>query len=195
MMRAVFSLLLLLTLAPLALTATGCSGGDEAGAESAVAEEPPRNVRVLELAVVDLEENLMITGTVRPLNATDISSEETGIISAIVKDKGADVRKGQTVVMIDRGLLKAQLDAAAADVELQAYNEERNQQLLDANSLSRQEMLLSQTQLAQAEATRRIAELRYERAAIKAPFNGMVVDRYVEAGQLVAQITVTAAPK
>jgi len=38
----------------------------------------------------------------------------------------------------------------------------------------------------QARALSRIADLRYERAAVQAPFAGLVVDRYVEPGQLVA---------
>jgi RND family efflux transporter MFP subunit len=161
----------------------GCSAGESA--ENATQSEPPRNVRVLELGTRALEEYLSLSGPLRPISATDVSSEEAGTIQAILKDKGAQVPEGEPIVMLDRGLLAAELAAAEADRELKAYNEERTRALFEDDSVSKQEMLLTHTQLEQAKAQEEMARLRFDRAAIKAPFTGVVSDRYVEPGELV----------
>ena len=68
---------------------------------------------------------------------------------------------------------------------LAEYNENRTRNLYEANSVSGQEMLLAATQLERAKATARIAELRFARAAVAAPYAGLVTERYVEVGQQV----------
>lgn len=172
----------------LALFAAVCALGAcaDGGAEVADVPERPHNVRVLELAPTDLEESIVITGPLRPVRGTDISTQESGVIQSLPADKGAMVSKGQVVVLLDRRLLEAEMNSAEAARVLREYNEERTRRLFDANSVSRQEMLRVHTELEQAGEAARVARLRYERAAVKAPFEGMVADRYVEVGELVS---------
>jgi membrane fusion protein (multidrug efflux system) len=108
------------------------------------------------------------------------------VIQSLPADKGAQVKKGQVVVMLDRRLLEAEMKSAEAARVLREYNEERTRKLFDANSVSKQEMLRVHTELEQAGEAARVARLRYERAAIKSPFDGMVADRFVEVGELVS---------
>jgi membrane fusion protein (multidrug efflux system) len=82
--------------------------------------------------------------------------------------------------------------AAEADLELAAYNDERADKLFEAKQISREERLTIRTRREQAKTQADVARLRYERAAIKAPFAGIVTDRYVEIGQLVAAGTPVA---
>jgi RND family efflux transporter MFP subunit len=160
-----------------------CSDGD-----AGVQELPERasNVRVLELARTDLEESIVISGPLRPVRGTDIATQESGVIQSLLADKGSVVKKGQVVVMLDRRLLEAEMKSAESARLLREYNEERTRRLYDANSVSKQEMLRVYTELEQAGEAARISKLRYERAAIKAPFEGIVADRYVEVGELVS---------
>jgi RND family efflux transporter MFP subunit len=162
----------------------GCSSGDADGTEAP--PERAHNVRVLELARTDLEEYIVISGPLRPVRGTDIATQESGVIRALSADRGAVVKEGQVVVMLDRRLLESEMKSAEATRVLHEYNEERTRRLFDANSVSRQEMLRVYTELQRAGEAERIARLRYERAAIKAPFDGMVADRYVEVGELVS---------
>lgn len=162
----------------------GCSGG---GAEEAAAPaEQSHNVRVLDLARTDLEESIVVSGPLRPVRGTDIATQESGVIQSLPADKGALVKQGAVLVLLNRSLLEAEMKSAEAERILHEYNEQRTQQLFDANSVSKQEMLRVHTLLEQASEAEQIARLRYERAAIKAPFAGVVADRYVEVGQLVA---------
>ncbi|MCK4305882.1 MAG: efflux RND transporter periplasmic adaptor subunit [Candidatus Eisenbacteria sp.] len=169
----------------LTLGLAGCGKGESADAVSAESAEVPRNVRVLNISPTDLEEYLTISGPAYPLRGTDVSAEESGRVDAIPHDKGSLVRAGNALIVLDRRLLEAQMNSANASRDLQAYNEDRTRRLLESNSVSRIEMLQAETQLKAAEAAARQAAIRYERAVIKAPFDGMVTDRFVEPGQLV----------
>jgi membrane fusion protein (multidrug efflux system) len=162
----------------------GCSSGDADGTEAP--PERAHNVRVLELARTDLEESIVISGPLRPVRGTDIATQESGVIRSLPADRGSVVRQGQVVVMLDRRLLESEMKSAEATRILHEYNEERTRRLFEANSVSRQEMLRVHTELQRAGESERVARLRYERAAIKAPFDGMVADRYIEVGELVS---------
>lgn len=177
-----------LMLAPALLSTAGC--GPKGGA--APPAETARNVRVLELDATDLDEMFEVSGAVQPLRGTDVAAEEGGTVAVIARDKGARVAKGQTLIELDRRLLAAEADAARADLALQAYNVEQTQRLFDAGKVSRVELLTAEAQHGRSAAAARVAELRYERAAVAAPYAGIVAERFVEPGQLVAPGTVVA---
>lgn len=166
------------------LLALGCSSSAEESSEAAPTERP-ENVRVLEIRRSDLEELLPITGRLRAVRATDVSTQESGVVESIEADKGALVEEGEVIVRLDRRLLEAQRESAEAMATLRRYNEERTRTLFEENQVSKQEMLKVHTELEQALQEAEIARLRFERAAIDAPFAGMVTARYVELGQLV----------
>lgn len=164
------------------LLAAGCAphAGDETGGEIA------RNVRVLELAPTDLDEFFEISGPLQPVCGTDVSAEESGTVYAVPHDKGERVARGDVLVELDRRLLAAEMAAAEDDLKLRAHTAENTAALFAAGKVSETEKLGADAARAAAEAVHRIASLRHERAAVKAPFAGVVVDRYVEPGQLVA---------
>jgi membrane fusion protein (multidrug efflux system) len=181
---------LIALLAGLALLA-GCGArGEEGGANGAA--EKPINVRVLKTATTTFEEYLTISGGLRPVRGTDVSAQESGVVEAVPHDKGSLVEAGGVLVRLDRELLEAQMRAADADLELAVYNDERADKLFEAKQISREERLTIRTRREQAEAQADVARLRYQRAAIEAPFTGIVSDRYVELGQLVAAGTPVA---
>lgn len=175
----------LLAGALLALPAiAGCSGNDAGSAEGP--GERSHNVRVLDLARTRLVESIVVTGPLRPVRGTDVSTQESGVIQSLAADRGAVVDEGDVIILLDRRLLEAEMKSAESARVLREYNEERTRRLFEANSVSKQEMLRVFTELQQAGEAERIARLRYERAAIKAPFAGMVSDRFVELGELVS---------
>jgi membrane fusion protein (multidrug efflux system) len=171
------------TLAVVALTSSSC--GTPAEEVAASAGEVAVNVRTLELAPTTLRETLTVTGPLQPIRGTTISAEESGVVATVARDKGATIGRGDVLLELKRDLLEAEMQSASATQQLKKYNEDRTRQLFEANQVSRFEMLQIETERSQAEAQADIARLRYERAAVKAPFAGIVADRYVEPGQLV----------
>jgi membrane fusion protein (multidrug efflux system) len=183
-----------LTFGSLALSALlaqllpACAPGGDAETPPA----PPRNVRVMTLAPTTLTEYFAMSGPVFPVRGTDISAEESGTVWAIPHDKGERVKAGDVLVELDRRQLAAERESARSSLELQDYSVDKVRRLFEAGKISRQELLAAEALYEQALAQSRIADLRHDRAAVKAPFAGLVADRYVELGQLVAAGTPVA---
>jgi len=159
----------------------GC--GEQSQTESP--GEVPRNVRVLTLGEESVSEFFEISGPVAPVRGTDLSAQESGPVVAIPIGKGEAVAQGKIILELERGILKAELDAAQAALDMQSYNVDKVRQLHGAGKVSRIELLTAESSFAQAQAMVGVLQERYDRAGIRAPFDGVVVDRYVELGQLV----------
>lgn len=164
-----------------AVFAAGC-----AKAPAAAPREVARNVRVLELAPASLAEFHEIAGPVTPVRGADLAAEESGPVTALPAAKGARVRAGQVLVEQERTILKAELEAAEAQLRTQDFNLDRVRQLHKAGKVSDFDLLGAEGAQAQAAAAADISRRRWERAAVKAPFAGVVAERYVELGAMVA---------
>ena len=122
----------------------------------------------------------------KPQSPADVLREfQRELLKALPFEKGALVSAGDVIVLLDRDLIATEIHTARADSALARYNEERTRNLYDANSVSGQEMLVAATQLEKALAHLDAARLRFERAAIKAPYDGIVADRMIEVGEYV----------
>ena len=148
--------------------------------------EVPRNVRILILGEESVAEFFEISGPVAPVRGTDLSAQESGPVVAITVGKGEAVAKGKIILELERDILKAELAAAQAALAMQAYNVDKVRQLHGAGKVSRIELLTAESTHAQAKSLAGVLQERYDRAGIRAPFDGVVVDRYVELGQLVS---------
>ncbi len=170
-----------LVLGMLILGALGCR--QEAPPE--VTPEIPRNVRILAIEAGDLTEYFEISGPVAPVQGTNLSAEEAGAVVALNAAKGQWVEKGQLLMEQERSILKAQWDSARANLEAQSYNVDKVRKLNQAGKVSRMELLNTESVFEQAKSLVEVTRQRYERAAIRAPFAGVIVERFVELGQLV----------
>jgi len=152
MRHRLVTLLGLGALLALSLPLAGC--GREGQAEGAGDEiaEIPVNVRTLTMQRADLQEHLTISGALRPVHATDVSTEETGVVRAIPSEKGARVSRGDVVVLLERDVLEAEKRSAEASRELAAYTAERTKKLWEEQQASREEALRAETVLEEAEA-------------------------------------------
>ncbi len=164
------------------LGVVGCEPAPPAEERAEIA----RNVRVMEMQATELEEYFEISGPLRPVRGTDVSAEESGAVFALPNDKGATVAAGDVVVELDRRLLAAEVASTRDNLALQAHTAETVAALFEAGKVSETERLSAEAARAQAESMHEVAKLRWRRAAVKAPFAGQVVDRYVELGELVA---------
>lgn len=188
MMFARKGITVVLTVLVATLLTAGCAPEQQAEAPTEVA----RNVRVLDLAPTDVTEYLEITGPMAPVRGAVVSAEESGSVFAVPHDKGDVVQEGDVLVELDRRLLAAELEAARANVELQDYSAAKVSSLYEAEKVSRLELLTARNAAAQARAQLAVVERRYDRSAVAAPFAGLVTDRYVEPGELVAPGTPVA---
>ncbi|MBI4888183.1 MAG: efflux RND transporter periplasmic adaptor subunit [Acidobacteria bacterium] len=205
--------LLLLVLAP--LTVAACRGTAE---PAAAASSPPAERRVDVAAVTvglsDVESTLQLSGNLVPDTRVAVMATLPGTLSRVAVDIGDRVRTGQVVAALDQREIDAQVDAAAAAVNVaQACLEaaeaalanalvehERAQNLFDRGAVPRQRLDaadtarratgaqrdLARASVAQADAALRRARELQRDATLTSPITGVVVERNYDAGSRVS---------
>lgn len=140
------------------------------------------------------------TGTLQPLVSANVGSTVSGPVIAVNADFNTQVRRGQILARLDPAqfqqrvsqaqatLSQAQAQYAVADADYQRY------QTLAARGFA-SEQLISQQRASRASAAASVASARaalesartdLDRTIIRAPIDGVVVDRQVNVGQSVA---------
>lgn len=149
---------------------------------------------------------------IEPDRWADVGSPVIGIVEQVTVDRGDSVRGGQVLVRLrssveqaqqsvadTRAQADAEVRAAAVAVEL-AQQKHRRAQSLEARAFispqaleqSRSELELAQHRLKQAEVQQRIwneesrlAQAQLGQRIVKSPFDGIVAERFVSAGERV----------
>jgi len=163
--------------------ATGVFNSQAAQTPSDVVDKPsaPR-VRVSELVATERDATVIIRGRTQAKNEVDVRAEVEGVVQAIHFEKGDHVKKGDTLCEIrlnDRGAKVAQAAALVAQTqkELQVA-----QDLYKQGFRSKTQLAQSEAAYAQAQAGLATMNVALANTHIKAPFDGIVDDRYVNAG-------------
>jgi RND family efflux transporter MFP subunit len=141
----------------------------------------------------------------------DIRSPVEGLIERVAVERGEGVKRGQVLVTLESGPERAALAvakqragavgavrSAEAKLDLAVKKERRAEELarqsfISSNALeeARTERSLAESELNVARDNQRLAELEVQRAAevlnlrtIRSPVTGVVVDRYLKAGEM-----------
>lgn len=147
-----------------------------------------------------VESTVSSTGILQAIRTVKVGTQVSGQVSAIHVDFNDRVTRGQLVARIDPTLLEQEVRSAAAAVERsvaeyeQAKRERERIAGLFANGVvMEKEDSDARYQLAVADASRKAAAIALERAQrnldyteIRAPIDGVVIDRNVDVGQTVA---------
>jgi HlyD family secretion protein len=162
----------------------------------------------------DIIVQVTATGTVEPTNQVEISSELSGTIRSVEADYNDLVKKGQILARLDTDKLEANVELSRASLTASqarvaeataTLNETRDSYdravMLERKNVTTLEGLLkakaaydrAQAALKSAEADIRVAEANLKineanlaKACICSSIDGVVLDRNVEAGQIVA---------
>ena len=164
--------------------ATGMFNSQAAQAPASdIVDKPttPR-VRVSQSVASERDATVIIRGRTQAKNEVDVRAEVEGVVQAIHFDKGDRVKKGDTLCEIrlnDRGAKVAQAAALVAQTqkELQVA-----QDLYKQGFRSKTQLAQSEAAYAQAQADLATMNVALANTRIKAPFDGIVDDRYVNAG-------------
>lgn len=161
------------------LVLTACGGGEPAGS-------PPR----LESVTVSVSDALTGSGSVAHVARVEASSEAdvatraSGTLVSLPVDVGDRVRRGQVLASLDDADVEARIDAAAAGVELAERTHGRVERLAADGAASQQELdeAFARLQAARAQLAEARAQASY--VQVTAPFDGVVVERYADPGDL-----------
>lgn len=122
---------------------------------------------------------------IEPHVVVNISSSVAGILNEVSVERGDQVSKGQAIATLKSGVEEAAVDLAREKAEFGKRKMERNVELIEKNLLSPHEKdeLETDSQIAQLEL--REAEEVLKQRTIKSPINGVVVERFLSAGEFV----------
>jgi len=172
------------------------------GSGQTASAEKPRGVPVRTARVEsrDLNEDLVLTGTLRPRAQVQVVAEVPARLLRILRDEGASVTAGETLALLDEtdyrlshDRARAALAVAQANLAHAAAEKERADNLLktggitDKDHLSAQVALqVAEASLAQARAEEAIAAQQRARTRVLAPFSGRVARRLADPGAMLA---------
>jgi len=173
-----------LTLAICAMAVFGLSAcGNSA---SAPPPQGPPQVSVaipLNESVVDWDE---FTGRFEALEHVEVRARTGGYLQAVHFREGQVVRKGQLLFTLDPRVAEAQLAAVRAQAQLAEGELARAETLLSAQAISREEFESRSSAAAVAGAALRARELDLEFTRVTAPITGLISQRRVDPGNLIA---------
>lgn len=161
---------------------------------------PEQQYRLESVQRGSLSQTVSANGTINPVSLVNIGTQVSGTVKKLYVDFNSKVEKDQVLLELDDALLAAQqkqsqanVQSAAASLELATANEARMRNLYAQEYVSRQELdtavqamksAEAQLQLTRAAVEKDKANLSY--SVIRSPVSGVVVDRTVSVGQTVA---------
>lgn len=200
MTRALTSLtrtgLLLTVLAPLSLAA--CGGSPRAEAQPKVAD-PAIKVETIPVAARPLPRTLTLTGTLTASRESAVAADVTGKVMEIFVERGARVAKGAPLVRLDRRTAalmeeeaRSQAAVARAQADLARSECARADKLFADGAINQAERDRASAQCETTASGAAAASARAELAVktvgdlvVRAPFAGVVADRFVNPGEYV----------
>jgi membrane fusion protein, multidrug efflux system len=175
--------------------------GRTADAAAGAREEPPVSVQTATVQVIDVPRTLRLTGTLRGDRETDLAANASGRVLATSVERGQQIKPGQVLAKLDTRAAalsaadaRAQVDSIRAQEDQARVECERYEQLKAKGAISDLEYQQKITQCRTLPLNVQAASARAALAAqnvgdgvIRAPFAGVVTERYVEVGQYVRQ--------
>jgi RND family efflux transporter MFP subunit len=209
----------LIKIAPIVLWTAisfGCSSSpSSSGSTVAAAEAAPAPSIAQNPAGATASNEFVASGPIIVENQVDVAAQRDGVVSRVLAEPGAPVKKGQLLAALDDRQVTADLEAARAktrSTENDLKNWEAEAKVLESDYARAQKMweakIIPQEQLehakykaesdqwdvkrvkellANSREVEHSLELELEKTRITAPFGGVVARRYVRAGQSVVR--------
>ncbi len=172
----------------IAVTNDGPPAAD-ANAAAAQQEMPPMPVDVASAIEQNVVEAVRATGRIEALQAVELRPDESGRITKLLFQEGQRVSAGTPLVIIDDALLRAQAVRATADRDLAKQQLARVQKLRAENAASPADLERAEANARAAQAALDVLELQIERTTVRAPFAGVIGQRFVSTGDYVTTST------
>ena len=145
------------------------------------------NVSTLTLENTNLASYLRVVGTVETSNDISISAEVSGKVVSYLVNEGDRVKKGQTIVKIDDSKLKQELARLEAMTSQTKESYDRLKKVYEEDGIgSELDYLNAKYAYEQSKSSLESIKVDVANTSIKAPFNGEVEAKMVEAGEMVS---------
>jgi len=193
--------------AAFAVAAVACHRPDQASSPPPREAAAPVHVQTTTVAERPMPEYLTLTGTLRAREESDIAADVSGKIVRTMIERGQPVKRGQLIALVDSrtatlvaSAAEAQAKVAASQLDEARRECERVQHLLQTGAISQadydrqtaqctsQQWSAAAAEAEQASATKALGDTN-----IRAPFDGVIGERYANVGQYVQPSTRVAS--
>lgn len=188
----------LLLLAALPLLALGACGGSGDSAADDRADAPTITVRTAVVETVAVPDVAWVTGSMAAARRVEPGTKILGRVARVPVEVGEEVRRGQLLVLLEDGDLRAavaQAEAAVAMADAQRENARaqhaRMEELHGRGSVTDKNLedavaglRVTEAQVQQAKANVAAARSTLAYARVESPFDGVVVGQFVEEGDM-----------
>ncbi|MDB4969775.1 MAG: hypothetical protein JWN44_5464 [Myxococcales bacterium] len=189
----------------LSISGLGCNQQKAQSAESR-AKAKPISAATVVVVERDLPNGLLLAGTLKANQESDLAANATGRVTRTMIERGSYVARGQALAQLDVRMAQLSASEAAANVDTaqtqrSAAADEctRYQRLFQRGVITQQEYDRQTTSCKTATSSAAAAETRVAVArqtlsdgTVRAPFPGLVSERYVSVGEYVMPSTKVA---
>ena len=147
------------------------------------------------------------SGELEAIRRVNVSPKRGGLLDALLVDEGARVEKGQVLARMDRGDFQDRMDEflalarqAKADYEAKASDYKRRQPLFASGAISaadsddyRARYLSSKANFEATQERIQQRDVEGGELLIRAPFSGVITERYAEPGSFVTPTTAASS--
>lgn len=194
---------LIVLILSLSLTACNQAGKDGknagSGQKASSSAERPLQITPEDLVIIQsnaLASGPVITGSIQPERRADLRAEVSAIVLQVLKDNGEAVKRGDLLVRLDDTSIRDMMTSAeeAARASAQSFDQAERQlqrlKTLRASGMTSTQQLEdaeirrnnAQSDLVAAKARTVQARQQLHRTEVRAPFDGIVSERKVSAG-------------
>jgi membrane fusion protein, multidrug efflux system len=136
-----------------------------------------------------VRDEIAATGQIEAVQSIDLRPEVDGRIVEILIREGQEVEQGTALFKVDDAQLKAQVAQLEAQRDLAQQALARAKELAQQNASSAADLEKAEAEERSAQAQYDLQRIRLERSVVRAPFGGVVGQRYVSLGDYVTSST------
>ena len=183
-------LLILLAVAACKKSAAGGPGGGGGGPGGGMPAMPVEAAAARSDTVIDA---ILATGQVEAMQSIELRPDVEGRLVQILVREGSPVRQGTPLFKIDDAELRAQAAQVEAERDLARQSLTRTRDLLSQKASSQAELERAEATMRSNEAQLDLLKVRLGRTLVRAPFGGVMGQRFVSLGDYVTSDTRLAA--
>jgi membrane fusion protein (multidrug efflux system) len=132
---------------------------------------------------------ILATGTIEAVQSIELRPEVQGRLEEIIVREGSEVQAGAALFKVDDAELSAQVAQLRAERDRAVRALERTRELIRQNASSEADLEEAEANARSREAQLELQQVRLDRTVVRAPFAGVVGERFVSVGDYVNSST------
>lgn len=148
---------------------------------------PPETVSTAQVTRESWDRTVESVGSMRAVQGADLSTEESGVLTKILFENGAEVQQGDLLVELDTDTEQANLRSAEAEQHLARTVYDRTRRLRENNTVPQSDLDAAESQLRKMTALVEQLKATIRKKQLNAPFSGRLGIREANLGQFVNQ--------